>query len=576
MDSPGSVRVPARAVAEPHRGMLQELDIEGYAVVDRLRLAFQPGLNLLTGETGSGKSIVVDSLALLFGVRASVDVVRSGARRARVSGIFEPPADAALVARLAESGIETEGELIIERQVLANGKSRAYVNGSPAKLALLRDLAGYLGDIHGQHEQQTLLSPGAQLRLVDSFAELLPDVEELAAVFGRWRTSNEALDRHRRGEQERLRRIDLLRYQADEIRAADPRAGEDDELRGERQRLANVESLRQNCFEASSALYDSGGSASAAIKSAAAALESISGVDPQFEKLASRLEDARSTVDDVAFEVREYAGSLEADPERQEAVEERLALLDKLKRKYGPAIDDVLEFGKRSDEELASLEGGADRVEALEREVSASADEYERRAKRIACERRKAAERLAVAVGQHLSELALEKARFQVEVEPLDAWGARGADRARFLFTANAGMPPRALGQVASGGELSRVALALKTCQVGATGSEGYRPTLVFDEIDTGVGGGVAAAIGSRLRALASGSQVLCVTHLPQIACRADAHFHVAKAAVAGQTVATVRELSESERVEEIARMLSGTEVTSAALENARQMLSVG
>lgn len=565
-----------RAVAEPLRGMLQELDIEGYAVVDRLRLAFQPGLNLLTGETGSGKSIVVDSLALLFGARASVDVVRSGARRARVSGIFDPPADAALVARLAESGIETEGELIVERQVLANGKSRAYVNGSPAKLALLRDLAGYLGDIHGQHEQQTLLSPAAQLRLIDSFAELVPDVDALAAVFGRWRRGSEALDRHRRGEQERLRRIDLLRYQADEIRAADPQAGEDDGLRGERRRLANVESLRQNCHEASGALYDSGGSASAAIKSATSALESISGVDPQFAQLASRLEEARSTVDDVAFEVREYAGSLEADPERQEVVEERLALLDKLKRKYGPSIDDVLEFGKRSDEELASLEGGADEVEALEREVAASADEYDRRAKRIARERRKAAKRLAAAVGAHLGELALEKARFQVEVEPIDDRGARGADRARFLFTANAGMPPRALGQVASGGELSRVALALKTCQVGATGSEGYRPTLVFDEIDTGVGGGVAAAIGSRLRALASGSQVLCVTHLPQIACRADAHFHVAKETVGEQTAATVRELSDTERVEEIARMLSGTEVTPAALENARQMLSVG
>lgn len=556
--------------------MLQELDIEGYAVVDRLRLAFQPGLNLLTGETGSGKSIVVDSLALLFGARANVDVVRAGARRARVSGIFDHPSDAALVARLAESGIETEGELIVERQVLANGKSRAYVNGSPAKLALLRDLAGYLGDIHGQHEQQTLLSPAAQLRLIDSFAELVPDVDALAAVFGRWRRGSEALDRHRRGEQERLRRIDLLRYQADEIRAADPQAGEDDELRGERQRLANVESLRQNCYEASGALYDSGGSASAAIKSAVSALESISGVDPQFEQLASRLEEARSTVDDVAFEVREYAGGLEADPQRQEVVEERLALLDKLKRKYGPSIDDVLEFGKRSDEELASLEGGADEVEALEREVAASAGEYDRRAKRVARDRRKAAKRLAAAVGEHLGELALEKARFQVEVEAVDAWGARGADRARFLFTANAGMPPRALGQVASGGEISRVALALKTCQVGSTGSEGYRPTLVFDEIDTGVGGGVAAAIGSRLRALASGSQVLCVTHLPQIACRADAHFHVAKAEEAGLTVASVRELSEAERVEEIARMLSGTEVTPAALENARQMLSVG
>lgn len=554
-------------------GMLQELDIESYAVVDRLRVSFQPGLNLLTGETGSGKSIVVGSLALLFGARASADVVRAGAKRARVSGIFDAPRDPDALARLAASGIEPDGELIVERHVLASGKSRAYVDGSPVPLGLVRELAPHLGEIHGQHEQQTLLSAAPQLRLLDAFAGLAADADGLRDVYRRWRERGDELARLKGDAQERLHRIDLLRHQDAEIRDIAPQPGEDDELGAERRRLANVEGLQRACFEAYGALYESGTAASARIKAAADGLSGGGSVDERLLAFSRRLEDARATIDDVAFEVQAYLDGLEADPDRLEAVENRLALLERLKRKYGPTLDDVLAFAERAAEELAALDRSDADVEALEREVAAAGDEYAERAKALTGKRAAAGADLASRAGRHLGELALARSRFQVALEPLAEWSARGADRAAFLFSANPGQPPRPLGQVASGGELSRIALALRTCLVETAGDAGDGRTLVFDEVDAGVGGRVADAIGKRLKGLAAGRQLLCVTHLPQIARFADAHFHVAKEESDGRSTAAIARLTEPERVGELARMLSGAKVTDAALENARQLL---
>ena len=554
--------------------MLQELDIESYAVVERLRVPFHPGLNVLTGETGSGKSIVVDSLSLLLGARASVDVVRGGARKARVSGRFDPPRDSAAIARLADSGIDLDGdELIVERQVLASGKSRAYVNGSPVTVALLRDLAPHLGDIHGQHQQQTLLAPPLQLHLLDSFGECLSDVEALREVYRRWRSSQKALYSLKAGERDRLHRIDLLRYQFEEIRDAAPLAGEDEELHRERSRLGNVERLRQAGFEAYGALYDSPASASSLVKSASSALESIGSLDERFQPFAESLEDARSTVDDVAFELRAYLEKLDADPRRLEAVENRLAELERLQRKYGPSLRDVLDFASRAEDELASLGRSDAEIERLEGAVSEAAAEYASHAADLSLARRRAAERLEEKADRELSDLALASSRFVVGLERLDSPGPTGAERATLLFSANPGQPLRPLRNVASGGELSRIALAVKTCLDETASAGAYLRTLVFDEIDTGVGGSVAEAIGLRLSRLAAGSQVLCVTHVPQVACFADAHFHVAKTVTGDSTSATVAQLSHSERVEELARMLSGAEVTAAALENARQLL---
>ena len=554
--------------------MLQELDVESYAVVKRLRVPFHPGLNVLTGETGSGKSIVVDSLSLLLGARASVDIVRSGARKARVSGRFDPPRDPAAVARLGESGIDLDGdELIVERQVLASGKSRAYVNGSPVTVALLRDLAPHLGDIHGQHEQQTLLSPPLQLRLLDSFGKCVPDVDALRAVHRRWRSSEEALRLLKAGERDRLHRIDLLRYQADEIRDTAPLVGEDEDLDRERSRLGNVERLRQAGFEAYRALYDAPASASSLVKSASSALESIGSLDECFQQFSESLEDARSTVDDVAFELRAHLEKLDADPDRLELVEDRLAELERLKRKYGPSLQDVLEFASRAERELVSLGRSDAEIERLEGTVSEAAAEYAGRAAVLSGARHRAAERLAAKTERELSELALASSRFVVGLEERDSPGPDGTERATLLFSANPGQALRPLRQVASGGELSRVALAVKTCLEETASAGAYLRTLVFDEIDTGVGGSVAEAIGLRLKRLASGNQVLCVTHVPQVACFADAHFHVEKTVTGDSTSATVAQLSVPERVEELARMLSGAEVTAAALENARQLL---
>ena len=554
--------------------MLQELDIENYAVVDRLRVEFDSGLNLLTGETGSGKSIVVDSLALLFGARASVDVIRAGARKARITARFDCPLDWA-----EDPASDTAGrdgrpdELILERHVLASGKSRAYINGAPATLSQLRQLATHLGDIHGQHEQQTLLFPAAQLRMVDAYGGLGDQTEALRRAYQNWNQCMQALRRVKGDEQERLHRLDLLRYQSEELFRAAPVSDEDKTLGRVRKLLANAEELRKSAFAAVDSLYDSSESASARIKSASGDLEQIADIDQSLAEFAERLEDARATVDDVAFELRAYLDRIEADPVRLEEVEERLAVLDRLKRKYGPTLAEVLVFQERVENELKLLDSSDEQIAGLERALEEASADYARRAKELSDARRKAAKALAVQTMAELRDLALPKARLEVAIDTLETWTATGTDRVAILFSANPGQSAGPLGQIASGGELSRVALALKTVlQATSMGAEHCR-TYVFDEIDTGVGGSVAEAIGRRLSRLSQQSQILCVTHLPQIACFADAHFHVAKSDDSSHTTATVQQLSNAGRVDEVARMLSGAEVSEAALANAKELL---
>ena len=554
--------------------MLQELDIENYAVVDRLRVEFDSGLNLLTGETGSGKSIVVDSLALLFGARASVDVIRAGARKARITARFDCPPDWA-----EDPASDTAGrdgrpeELILERHVLASGKSRAYINGAPATLSQLRQLATHLGDIHGQHEQQTLLSPAAQLRMVDAYGGLGDQTDALRRAHQNWNQCMQALRRVKGDEQERLHRLDLLRYQSEELFRAAPVSDEDKTLGRVRKLLANAEELRKSAFAAFDSLYDSSESASARIKSASGDLEQIADIDQSLAEFAERLEDARATVDDVAFELRAYLDRIEADPVRLEEVEERLAVLDRLKRKYGPTLAEVLVFQERVENELKLLDSSDEQIAGLERALEEASADYARRAKELSDARRKAAKALAVQTMAELRDLALPKARLAIAIDTLETWTATGTDRVAILFSANPGQSAGPLGQIASGGELSRVALALKTVlQATSMGAEHCR-TYVFDEIDTGVGGSVAEAIGRRLSRLSQQSQILCVTHLPQIACFADAHFHVAKSDDSSHPTATVQQLSNAGRVDEVARMLSGAEVSEAALANAKELL---
>jgi DNA repair protein RecN (Recombination protein N) len=550
--------------------MLLELLVENLAVIERVRVHFHSGLNLLTGETGSGKSIVVDALGLLFGGRSSAEMLRSGAERARISAIFEAPADEGFRSIADRAGIETEdGELILEREILASGKSRAFAGNRPVTAALLRDLAPFLGDIHGQHDQQMLFSPDAQREMLDEFAGL--DLGEVRELYREWRQRSTDLEQLDRNEQERLRLADLWAFQRREIEAAEPKAGEDVELENKRRVLKNVGHLQESASAAYEALYDAPASVYAQLKTAARKIEELARIDQSLAGLLETLKPAVIAVDESSHTLRDYLGRLEADPARLDEVESRLATLDKLKRKYGAGLPEVIAFLEKVKTQLAASEDAGEKRARLERERAQLAEAYQAAADRIGAKRREGAAELKRRVEKELSSLAMERTVFEARVEKA-AWSASGADVVRFLISANVGEEPRALEKIASGGELSRVALALKTCT--AAGSKGrVVRTLVFDEVDAGVGGGAAEAVGRRLKRLAATNQVLCVTHLPQIAGFADQHYSVSKRESNGRTVATIEELDAEARKREIGRMLSGERITPEALRHAEQLM---
>lgn len=558
--------------------MLLELNAENYAVVEKLRVRFHRGLNLLTGETGSGKSIIVDALSLLLGARASSEVIRADSRRARVAGVFEVDLGPVGNGSLPLEGIEPEdGELIVEREILETGKSRAYVNGRMVTLGVLRELAGALADIHGQHEQQRLFSARAQLDMLDAFAGTAPQVAGVAEVYREWRAAEERLRELRGSEQERLRLLDLYRFQHREIVEAKLDAGEWEALTRERDVLSNVERVLESAARAYDALYDAEDSATAQLAAAQRDVEDLSRFDTDAAAWRSPLESARASVDDVALELRSYRDRLEPDPRRLAEIEDRLVLIERLRRKYGPTLPEVIAYGQEVERRLADLESSDEQIERMEAAKAESATRYAARAAALSKKRQQASKRLSKLVERELASLAMEKAVFQVDFDPLDGapWSPSGTDKVRFLISTNRGHPPRPLANVASGGELSRIALALKTCLLPTlpVKGTGIPRTLVFDEIDSGIGGRVAESVGRRLHDLARSHQVLCVTHLPQVAGFADAHYYVEKREGETTTFATLSELSEPERVAELARMLSGENVTASAVEHAQEML---
>jgi DNA repair protein RecN (Recombination protein N) len=559
--------------------VLLELLVENYAVVERVRVRFHPGLNLLTGETGSGKSIVVDALGLVLGGRASADMVRSDTVRARVSAIFEAPRDKACRALLDEAGVQVEdGELLIEREVMAEGKSRAFLGSRPVTLALLRQLAPFLADIHGQHEQQELFSPDAQLALLDEFAGLEERRERVGEMFQQWKRFENELEELNRSEQEKLRLADLWSFQRKEIETAALKAGEDAQLESERLVLKNVAKLQENASAAYAALYDAPESASTQVRAALKKLEELCRIDASLQSALETLRSAIIGIDEVSDAARDYLDRLEADPNRLEDVESRLELIDRLKRKYGSSVDEVLAFLDQVRAQVDALESAGERRVKLEQEVARASQAFSEAAAALTKLRKSAGEKLAKKVEGELDSLALENAIFRIEIQPA-GWSEHGADRAEFLISANVGEEPRTLDKVASGGELSRIALALKTsagAAVATGGKNGVERTLVFDEIDSGIGGGVAEAVGRRLKKLAGSNQVLCVTHLAQVAGFADHHYFVEKREVKGRTVAEVEELSGEARTREIGRMLSGQRVTPEALKHAEQLIRLG
>jgi DNA repair protein RecN (Recombination protein N) len=552
--------------------MLLELVVENYAVVERLRVHFHAGLNLLTGETGSGKSIVVDALGLLLGGRASAEMIRTGEARARVAGIFEVR-DPAVRRLLEPAGLEVEdGELLIEREILASGKSRAFVGSRPVAVSVLKDLAPFLGDIHGQHDQQLLFSGEAQRDMLDAFAGNRELLDSVARIYQEWRAASAELEELERNEQEKLRLLDLWSFQRKEIESAELTPDEDAQLENERRVLQNVQKLQESASSAYDAVYENPESAVALARIAAKRVEELYRIDATLDGLREHLKSAELSLQEAAYALRDYLSGLEANPGRLEEVETRLEGIARLKRKYGHTIAEILAFLEEVRGQISGVESAGERMEALRKERKRLAAEFEKLAGALREARQAAARRLEKQVEAELAQLAMERTVFRVSMTQAP-WSLSGSDRVEFLVSPNVGEEPRPLEKVASGGEISRLALALKTCLAGP--KTNVVRTLVFDEVDTGVGGSAAEGVGRRLKKLAAANQVLCVTHLPQIASFADHHYRVEKQESRGRTVAVVEELDGGARTREVGRMLSGQKLTPEALKNAEQLIKM-
>ena len=552
--------------------MLVELVVENFAVVERLRLPLHAGLNALTGETGSGKSLVVDAVSLLLGGRASTEMIRTGSARAFVSGRFELPPDPPLRALLNGAGIETEdNELLIEREILANGKSRAYAASRPVTAAFLKELAPFLGDIHGQHDQQKLFSTDAQRELLDESVAAPALLSEVATAYDAWHSTTAELNELNRSEQETLRLADLWDMQRKEIEALELSPAQDEKLENEKRVLRNVARLSEAATLAYDALSEAEPSVATGLGIAVKKLEELSRIDESLAGLLETLKPAQIAVDEVAHDLRNYLGNLEADPNRLEEVETRLAQIEKLKRKYGTSIDEILAFLEQVKARLSAVETAGERRAALEAEIVRLEAIFRTNAQKLRSNRQKAAKKLEKQVETELGGLAMQGTVFRVSITEA-APAQHGIDAVEFLVSANIGEQPRPLDKVASGGELSRIALALKTC-IAPRAAAGATRTLVFDEVDAGIGGAAGEMVGRRLKQISETSQVLCVTHLAQIAGFADAHYSVAKRESQGRTVAEVERLEGPERVREIGRMLSGQRLTDEALRHAEKLI---
>ena len=562
--------------------MLRELRLENYAVIDNVVVEFAPGLNLLTGETGAGKSILIDALALLLGEKASTDVIRHHAERAVVAAVFEAEGKAgkALGQILEANGLDQgDGELILRREIAAAGKGRVFINNQPATVAVLRQLASHLAAIHAQSESLVSFDAAARLELLDAFAGA--QVEPVETAFREWKAVRERIAELERDEQDRLRLLDLWSFQQKEINAARPQAGEDDRLESEKRVLANAEKIYAAAMGAYDVLYESNASASSALRAAQRQIEELARFEPSFQELVAALDSARITAEDAGATLRDYAGGVQASPQRLAEVEDRLATLDRLKRKYGPTLADVIAFAEELSRKLADMQNKDEVLGHLRKELAAAGQQYLAAARALSRKRQESARKLEKLVEHEVNELAM-KVRFRIQVAGSgeDAgWTAAGFDEVAYLIATNPGEPEKPLEEVASGGELSRVMLALKACVEAGQGPQNRRNgvtgqrTLVFDEIDTGIGGRAAEAVGRKLKQLAGSSQVLCVTHLPQIACFADHHYLIQKSIAGGRTRTTVRRIQGSERTDEVARMLSGARLTEASRRNAEQML---
>jgi len=557
--------------------MLVELRAENYAVIDHAIANFGPGLNLLTGETGAGKSILVDALALLMGGKSSAELVRHGADKAVVACVFESTPNAETI--LEENGIDSAGsDVILRREILSTGKGRVFVNNQPATVAVLRQLAPELALVHAQSESLSSFDQAQQRILLDRFGGL--DTTAVAEAHARWREAATRLDDLLQGEQDRLRMVDLWSYQSKEIKDAHLQSGEDEALETEKRVLANAEKLYAAAMGAFEELYEGGASAEVALRAALRNVEELARYDARFTEAVQQLAAARATTSEIATSLRDYAESINASPERLAEIEDRLALLDRLKRKYGKTITEVIAFGEEVSRKLAEVEDRDEILKTLRAELNTAAAAYRVAAQALTAERKAAATRLAKLAEAQINSLAM-KVKFEVAVTATEQethWTSSGWDVVEYRIATNPGEPLKPLDQIASGGEMSRVMLALKvSVEEGAAKPKTKTPTprtLVFDEIDIGIGGRAAEAVGQKLKALSRGQQILCVTHLPQIAAFADQHFLIDKRESDGRTKTKISLLDDRARTHEIARMVSGAKVTETSLQHAAQMIA--
>ncbi len=562
--------------------MLAELRLENYAVIDNVVIEFAAGLNLLTGETGAGKSILIDALGLLLGDKASSDVIRTGAERAVVAAVFESEGAAArsIEEILETNGLDAEnGSLILRREIAPGGKGRVFVNNQPATVAVLKQIAPHLAVIHAQNESIVNFDAAARQELLDAYAGV--ELKDVSAAFAHWKRIRGRIAELEQDEQDRMRLLDLWNFQCREIEEARPRAGEDGELEAEKRVLANAEKIYGAAINAFDLLYEGNASTSSSLRAAQKHIEELARYEPKFQEALTALESARISVEDVGATLRDYAGGIQASPERLAEIEERLALLDRLKRKYGPTLEQAILFGDDIRRKLSEMENKDQVLLELKAELALAGDDYRKAARAVSRKRLEAGRKLEKLVEAEINDLAM-RASFRIAVEENEAeehWTSSGINQVIYRITTNVGEVMRPLEQIASGGELSRVMLALKASVEAGTNPAGKRKsaaaqrTLVFDEIDTGIGGRAAEAVGKKLKALAKGNQVLCVTHLPQIATFADHHYLIEKRETAGRAKATVRHITGEERTEEVARMLSGAKLTETSRKHAEQMI---
>ncbi|MGO9863069.1 MAG: DNA repair protein RecN [Terriglobales bacterium] len=568
--------------------MLAELRLENYAVIDNVAIEFAAGLNLLTGETGAGKSILIDALGLLLGEKASSDVIRTGAERAVVAAVFESDGAAA---RSIETVLETNGldaensSLILRREIAPGGKGRVFINNQPATVAVLKQIAPHLAVIHAQSEVIVHFDAASRQDLLDAYAGV--ELQEVSAAFGRWKQIRGRIAELEQDEQDRMRILDLWNFQCREIEEAHLQAGanpqEDAQLEAEKRVLANAEKIYGAAISAFDLLYEGNASTSSSLRAAQKHLEELARYEPKFQEALAALESARISVEDVGATLRDYAGGIQASPERLAEIEERLALLDRLKRKYGPTLEQVIAFGEDIRRKISEMENKDQVLLELRAMLAVAAEDYRKAARAISQKRIEAGRKLEKLVEAEINDLAM-RASFRIAVEENEAeehWTSSGINHVVYRISTNTGEAMRPLEQIASGGELSRVMLALKASVEAGTNPTGNskkksaasQRTLVFDEIDTGIGGRAAEAVGKKLKALSKGNQVLCVTHLPQIATFADHHYLIEKRESEGRAKTTVRRITGEERTEEVARMLSGAKLTDTSRKHAEQMI---